>query len=325
MYKTDDMEIPFSALNNLTWTIHLLARKMGLGSLRFSSHPGMAFPCREVESINPLEAGDGISYEIQTNFGGLDGVGGPLPPWLNNILACEDIDNAPLGDFLNIFSHRFIEWLYLEWLKHRPDVSYQTDGRDRISKMLFSLLGVRSMTDIPVSCAMHEFQTACLLPYVGTLGHRPRSAAGLQGMLRTFFYPVGIKIKEFILRKVTVPSKNRAYIDGKSVQLGKNVIIGEQVRDVAGAFRIVVGPVNWIDFMAFFPGGKHFCHLAHLLEMYASELLTWDMAIRIKGASIPQMRLFSSARDDDQTKLGYNTWLISRPRKDDEIIFNMAR
>ena len=320
MSKTDDIRIPPAALNNLLWTIHLLDRKMGLSSLRFQSRPGLAFPCKEVESIKRVETRDGILCEVQTNLGGLDGISGPLPPWLNDILSCEDSDSAPLGDFFNIFSHRFIECLYLEWMKYRRDISYRADCRDPISKILFALLGIRLMTEMSAPCQREELHRASLLPYIGTLGHRPRSAAGLQGMLKDFFSPVDINVKEFVLRKVTIPVESRAYIDGRSVQLGKNSVIGEQVRDISGSFRVVVGPVNWMLFMAFLPEGKQFRQLMRLLEIYVSELLIWDFAIRIKGKSIPQILL--STTEEKQPQLGYNAWLISIPRKDDEIIFN---
>ena len=314
------MKLPEGAFNNLPWTIHLLARRMGIDSRRFRSLPGMAFSCQEVESIARISSEE---CEIRTNIGGLDGLSGPLPPWLNDILALEDAGNAPLGDFLNIFSHRFIESLYLSWTKYRPDISYQIDGRDPISKMLFSLLGARLMTEETVDMK-GDFQANRILPYVGTAGHRPRSAAGLREMLSRFFSPVKIEVKEFMPRKVAVPREDRACMDGKSVQLGKNTVLGEQVKDVAGAFRIVVGPADLRVFMQFVPGEKQFRQLKYLTRMYISGLLVWDLAVRIKGSMIPALDL-STEEKKNQLRLGYNTWLVSGPGKDYEVVFQASR
>jgi type VI secretion system protein ImpH len=318
--KIQDM--PPGIFKHLMWTIHRLAAGTDLAAIRFRSRASMSFPCMEVESVDAASEDGKTRLDVRTNIGGLDGLAGPLPVWLNDILAREDPDHAPLGDFLNIFSHRFIESLYLAWIKYRPDLSYRDDGRDPVSLMLFSLLGAKSMIERP--SGPPAFQPTRALPHVGSIGGRNCSASGLEGMLRHFFAPVEIKIREFVPRKVAIPFRKRAFLDGNSVRLGKNAVIGEQVKDVAGAFRIVVFPPNLSVFTEFLPRGGNFRRLKGLVAVYLSGLLAWDLAIRVKGDLIPRLRL-SAGEKESRPQLGYNTWLISRPKdKEAESIFRAA-
>jgi len=309
--------IPLSAGNHLLWTIHLFAKTVGINHLKFRSKPGLSCPVREVESILHLSDNEKYLYEFLVNVGGLDGVSGPLPLWLNEILLQEDTEEAPLGEFLNIFSHRFIRLLYEAWIKQNPPLSYIPGGYDKISTVLFSLLGRRTET-INEDQSQISLKNQRLLPYIGTLGHRPRSAEGLKGLLRNYFGNISIEVQEFIVRKVKVSENRQLQLNKKKYILGKDTIIGKHIKDISGAFRIIIGPLNYSVFIDFIPGKKKYIVLEKLVNMYVSHFLDWDMSLRVKGDSIPKLAL----KKDNQLSLGMNCWLVSKPRSNDEILFN---
>jgi len=311
-------QIPERAKLDLLWTIRLMAEKVGLHKLRFKSQPGMSFPTREVESILETREEDEVKYEFRANVCGLDGVSGPLPFWLNEILSLEEPETAPVGDFLDIFSHRFIESLFLAWAKRTPALAYQRGGRDGISRILFSLMGLDHAGKTPKPRESGDFIPARLLCYVGSLGHRSRSMPLLRGILRDYFENMDISIREFVLRKVTIPEAERSRLGINGMMLGKDFVPGEQIGDISGGFRIAVGPLDMETFMAFLPGGIHYRHLVKLVKMYVSHLYTWDLALRIKGGEIPGFRLGSR---EPELRLGRGAWLKSLPRGDDEVIF----
>jgi len=323
--KTPDnknsFDIPTSAMENLPWFIHLLAENVGLDYIKFRSKPGLAFPVREVDSIEKTisREDDKNRYTVNVNVGGLDGVSGPLPLWLNKLTL--NPDNESLTDFLDIFSHRFIVLLYEAWLKSKPYLSFQKNGKDIFSQILFALLGLRPdqrkrYMNIPDN---EDFQPSRMLPYSASLGHRPKSAQGLQGMLRHYFLGIEIKIIEFIKRKVMIPESERAIVRGDSLILGQNIIIGEYLIDIAGKFRVFIGPVEYKIYQEFMPDSENIKNLAKLITMYIGNLLEWDICIQIRGDSIPIQKIETSM----PLKLGYNSWLNSTANEDEYIIFEL--
>ncbi len=311
----NESPIPREALGSLLWTIHLLSRVAGTDKMRFLTKPGMAFAAREVESVKKLPPDDLCDYELRVNIGGMDGTSGPLPPWMNEILAQEDPDDAPLGDFLNIFSHRFVTLLYQAWEKHRPPLRYMRTGKDEVSRLLFCLLGVQGLVEADEAIG---FRPARLCSYVGAIGHSPRSAAGLQGMLRDYFAGTPLRVKQFVLQKVAIAEDSLSRLGKQGAVLGKDLVLGERVKDVSTCFRVHAGPVDRETFEGFLPGGREYRHLMKLMKIYVPSHLTWDAGLLIKGEAIPKLGI---GQTDPRPRLGYNLWLTTRPRGDDEITF----
>jgi len=146
------------------------------------------------------------------------------------------------------------------------------------------------------------------LAYIGTMGRRSRSAVGLRGMLRDYFDGIPLEVEQFVPRRVTIPENERSRLGRVGMTLGGNFVPGEQVEDIAGAFRIAIGPLDIADFSDFLPGGTRYRHLSRIVKMYVSHLMAWDMSLRVTGESVPPMRLGEEA---EGLRLGRSTWIRS--------------
>jgi type VI secretion system protein ImpH len=316
--------VPDKAFGNLLWTSHLLCRKVGFKNIRFYSNPGMSFSSREVERIQLSgcfdDSDDGQpDYKVFVNTGGLCSDAGPLPLWFDELLAQEDIDDAPVGDFLDLFSNRFVGLLYAGWRANSTAISYVPGGKDSVSQLLFSIIGLLDAQE-KIS---HEPDPARLLGYAGTLGQRPRSAAALQCLLRSYFPSVPIRIRECIKKMIRISKHQRCRLGQQGSTLGGDMHIGERVADISGQFRIEIGPLDLESFETFLPKGKYHDSLVRLVALYASYSHGWDISLRIKGDSIPLLRL--GDKKDPGTRLGYTSWLVTQHRKEATLVFNPLR
>jgi len=308
---------PKAASNNLFWSIFLLERMVGMENLKIRTNPGLTFVKREVESIVEKDINQSKSYEISSNIYGLDGVTGPIPHWLNLIIANEDKDYAPLGDFLNIFSHRFIQYLYEAWIKNQPFLSFQRKNSD-IATILFSLSGANHHNKNQLS--MSSFS------YIGNIGHKYGSANSLEILLNNYYEHLNIKfkIKEFVKRKLSLSKDERSRL-GKNILLKNNFILGKHVFDISGSFRIIMGPMNYKEYLEFLPNGQHHNNFVNLIESYISPLLSWDVAFIIEAKSIINKEnkpLLKKIKKDEKQEfnlnkqkflcLGNNMWLFSK-------------
>jgi len=307
----NETNIPLAALDDLCWTIYLLAKDVGIENIRFRSNPIMKCSAREVESIKKISSMDtkNIKYEILLNKGGLDHVTGLLPPWLTEILAGNfieyhnnNLENVKaLDDFLNIFSHYIVRQIYLVFIKNQPALEYQAGGKDQISKILFSFLGISENNEL--------LNTSRLLSYVGVLGnHQSRSAQGLQGILSDFFYDTIIEVKEFIPRKVKISKDDIIYFGKQDVKLGGDHILGKWIKDVSGFFRIVIGPMNYSLFKKFLPKENRFKSLVKFVKIYAPPQLSWDLILKVKCESLPNMCFGSGS-------LAQDVWFMPKKTK----------
>jgi type VI secretion system protein ImpH len=296
------------AQKNLLWSIYLLNQTIHLKRMRFRSQPGISFPCREVAAVNKPDGQTGGFYEIMTHVGGMDGVSGPLPIWFSEILCREDPEHAPVGRFLDIFSHRFIESLYLAWERRSPVLAYRSRGRDKVSKILYSLVGINQSDSHSNDPPINKPLSTRMLAYVGNLGHRSSSAEGLEGMLRDYFVGIPISIKEFVRRHITLPLEDRSQLDRERLTLGTNMILGDSVEDVTSTFCIQAGPLKLKSFMEFLPDGKKFSDLVELVKMYVGRFLLWELVLILKADSVPGSRLGQSR---PCLQLGRNMWLTS--------------
>jgi len=300
--------LPPQACLHLLWGMHLLAKQMDLSQFRFYAKPGMGIRVLEIDSIKASKEKD--LYEVWINYGGIDGTSGPLPVWLNELLSQEATDDhQPLGDFINIFSHRLTLLLYKAWLKHKAFLVFHPEGKDIISQTLLALIG-QSDADIIGYSTQEKIR---MLSYVSSLGHRPRSAASLLGMLRHYFRGIPIEIKSFMKRSIRVPEENQARI-GK--HLIANTILGQRMSEISGAFRIIVGPVSQNNYSLFLPKQPYYIEMVKLVNTFVSDLLEWDIELRLKAEEIPELKIGKKYF----AKLGQNTW-FDTPHKQEGVVY----
>jgi type VI secretion system protein ImpH len=136
-----------------------------------------------------------------------------------------------------------------------------------------------------------------------------RSAQGLT-KLAADLLDLPVSIIENVER--WVPIRERPEMGGtgsRAAKLGINTVIGQRVRDISGKFRLVVGPLNLVQYVSLLPGGKQATVLDYTVRLYASDYLDYDVELQLRTSDVPPAKLGGGQR------MGMDMWL-GRPAGD---------
>lgn len=271
------------------------------GQIHFRPHNGLAFPATDVKSIELLD-GDPMRARLTATFLGLYGVDSPLPVYFYDSIAVDSEEAKPMRDFLDIFNNRLYQLFYQSWKKYRLAVQYGSrSSRDVLMVRALSLagLGTKGAVDDSVLPSMR------LASFAGALSARVRNADGLRNLIAEFLGGVEVGVLENIPRWVMI--HRRARVGGKGTVkavLGSTACIGEQVHDVSGKFRVILGPLTLVQYLALLPGGLSAKLVLFLIRMYVRDYLAYDVELNLMTREIPVNRL-----GDGTSRLGLTTWL----------------
>lgn len=145
------------------------------------------------------------------------------------------------------------------------------------------------------------------LYYCGILANQARNAEGLQAMVRDFF-GIPAMIQEFIGEWLALPVRHccRLGVDYLNCTLGESAFVGVQVWSCQHKFRIVLGPLDYDDFLSFLPTGHRLQRLKALVRNYAGDELAWDVNLILQREETPSTRL------NGHFRLGWTSWLGKR-------------
>jgi type VI secretion system protein ImpH len=263
------------------------------------------------------QAGDG-EVTVDVAFVALAGPLGPLPPnYTEAALLARKRRSSSLAAFFDIFVQRLAELFVRVSEKYRLHARVSRDaadgtqaGADAIAASMFALIGFA----LPALRGRLSFPDSELLPYAGLLGNRTRSAAGLAIMLSDFL-GVPVRIEPFRGRWVAVSPGEQTRLDpmaGQYSRLGIDAVAGARLYDVQGAFRIVVGPLDYPDFLSLSPDGARMRRLVEAARLYAAVHLSFDVQLLLAKQAIPECQLAGT-----RAMLGWNTWVRLLPAAQD--------
>jgi type VI secretion system protein ImpH len=263
------------------------------------------------------QEGDGDGA-IDVAFVALAGPLGPLPPsYTEAALLARKRRSPSLAAFLDIFVQRLGELFVRAAEKYRLPARVHRDaadgtqaGGDAIAASIFALIGFA----LPALRGRLSFPDSELLPYAGLLGNRTRSAAGLAIMLNDLL-GVPVRIEPFRGRWVAVSPGEQTRLDtvaGQYSRLGVDAVAGARLFDVQGAFRIVVGPLNYPDFISLSPGSARLRRLIDAARLYAGVHLSFDVQLVLAKEAIPECQLAGT-----NPRLGWNSWVRLLPAAHD--------
>lgn len=276
-------------------------------AIRFRPAASLGFPGSDVESVEQLPddvgAGPG-RFLVTVNFMGLYGPASPLPSHVTEEIIWAGIDGAGARDFLDLFNHRLISFLYRSWEKYRYPVQFDPAGSDEFTLRVLCLLGLGT----PGMFEEAGLPTPALLRTAGILGSRHRSAAGLEGLLRDHFPGVGVRVDSCVERRAVIPRAASFRLGRGAARLGEDACLGETVRDRSGGFRLTLGPMSREEFRDLLPGHPGLTRLLRLTRLYLPDALDFDLALRLRAPEVPALRLDPAA----DLPLGQMSWLAPR-------------
>ena len=302
--------------------------------LRFRSNLSLDFPARDVERIEHLPATEARDdrVRLEVNFGGIYGADSPLPTAFTEYLLQQGEDDAgddkeAVRDFLDVFQHRLYSLLYRTWEKYRFHATFDPEGRDDISRFLFALVGLGTPALREAAGVRDAFDSLRMLRYGGLTTQRPRSAAVLRAVLQDYLGETRVRIRQFIERRVDIPEEDRTVLtrggrdaSGKrrrAPRLGHDTVLGCRLRDRAGKFRVVVGPVGLDEYFDLLPGTPRRRGLDALVQRTAPRHLSFEVQVTLRGEQVPPLILSSKA----SVRLGWSSWTTSRRGGDQDVLF----
>jgi len=275
----------------------------------------------EVDKIG--ETGDAAAVEpratrfrVTVNFMGLYGPASPMPNHFTEDIVWSGKEGQGARDFLDLFHHRILSFLYSSWAKYRHTAQFDPRGTDAFSRRAFCLLGLGTQ-------GMRESVGVPAVPLLRTAGallSRRRSAVGLEGFLRDHLEGVEVKIEPCLERFARIPEDQmlrlrRASPDGAGGvgnRLGAGACLGERVRDRSGAFQIVLGPMGEASFRRLLPGGEGLRRIVHLVRLYVVDPLDFRVMLRLREDDVPALRLDPGA----VLPLGLMSWIAPRAARE---------
>ena len=273
--------------------------------IRVRPHLSLDFPGADIVEIEERSQGRKADplYLITAAFLGLYGASSPLPVFYTEDLLDEAREEGSVSrDFLDIINAPFYGLLFRSWIKYRLDIQVAETQDPLTVERLFCLMGmggeaIRSSVDDDVA----RFR------YIGLLSQRPRSAQGLETLLRDALSAAHLKVVPGIPRLARIPGDQLCRLGDSGNRLGVSCYLGRKVKDRTGRFRIRVGPLSWEQSREWLPGQARFRKLGGLIRFYLDQPLEWDLEVVLAEEDVRTTRIGDDAGDG----LGWRSWLFA--------------
>lgn len=215
-------------------------------------------------------------------------------------------------DFLDLFNHRLITLYYLSQKKYRPESSPDIKKRQQHRDMLYSLIGAPT-EEMRNNSSLNWLK---LLKYTGLLAMKNGNPEIICKVIAGYFsLPLqNISISEGIERSVRIPEFQRWRLGMDNTQLNKTAIIGDNVPDHQGKFRVNINDLDVRKFVRFLPfpkeqradkqGDLH-DPLVELCEFLRAPEQTFDVCLKLnEHESVP-----FTLEENSVNRLGWSCWL----------------
>ncbi|MGH6862518.1 MAG: type VI secretion system baseplate subunit TssG, partial [Phyllobacterium sp.] len=214
-----------------------------------------------------------------------------------------------LAAFLDLFSSRMAELFIDACEKYRLARLLRwgaDDKRNAFTRALFSLIGFGT-------ARLRErggLDDDVLLRFSGFLASRTRNATNLKAMLCEFC-GLPVEVELFRGRWLTVPEEERSRMArGAAVRLGINAMAGAAIHDFSSSFRLVVGPLDYPDYLSLSPGSANVEEIFALTRLFVGPGLDFDLQLILKKEQVPFCQLGQAG---DPPRLGWNSWARIQP------------
>lgn len=284
--------------------------------LEFEANPSLGFPGSDIDQVRFFEEQGELRARLRINPIGLFGSSSPLPAFYGEQALGDGEDGNPTRAFLDLFNNRLQRLMLPIWQKYRYRARFTSGACDPFSAQLFALIGLRGETIRGAS----ELNWKRLLPYLGLLSLRAHSAALIESVLRYYFKHAELHIEQCLERRVEILQEQRNRLGLANSELGESLVLGEQVRDRGGKFRIHVRQLSWDRFHEFLPIGNGYQPLCALVRFTLRDPLDYDLRLQLRADDIRELRIGS----DNTCRLGWTSWL-GREHADGLVTLGTAR
>lgn len=288
----------------------------GREAVRFRHDPSLTFSAGDVSHVSwvevPRSAEDALSpkrhrFEVTTTFLGLSGAASPLPLFMSEEIAQAQDSDVIRREFLDIFHHRLVSFVYRVGVKFDPAREYAQDGSDAWSKRILAACGLDSWTKRrPKHIPLWR-----LLRLAPILGSQVRSARAIEVALRDLCSEVigdaTVEVLQFAGGWVPLDADQRTLLQTRNSVLGRSSVLGRQCYHRAGKAVVVIGPLHE-NFRRLLQDGDLYPAVCELLGMMVSEPIEFELDLVLAEHARPPFLLGERSGGT----LGSDSWLSSR-------------
>lgn len=272
------------------------------GNIRIRPKLSLAFPASDIADIKELTTDKSHDFLVTATFFGLYGTSSPLPTFYTEDLMDEAGENSSVTrDFLDIINHRLFVLLFRCWSKYRQFLQVVEEENTEVLEQLFCLSGLGEKE------LRENIEPYSLIRYTGLFTQFPRSAAGLETLLKDAFGGIPVEIIQCIKRSVNIPSDQRLSLGVMGSSLGEDSFLGSRIDDRMGKFRIRIGPLDEEKFYSLCQGNPDHRRLAFLTRFYLTDPLEYDIEMILQDGGARQIQLGTQR----WSGLGIDTWVFS--------------
>jgi type VI secretion system protein ImpH len=299
-----------SLLERASAHLEAVGRGSGHGeSVRLSSIVSLGFQASDVSRVSASLDKD-RGYVLATAVMSLAGAQGPLPvPFTEMVLQRTAARDHATADFLDIFNHRFLAFLYRSRKKHHMGLNWKSPQSSPLAACLDALssLGLHTGLGHSLSVASRE---GVWLRHAGLLGGAPRSMTGLLAMLSDRL-GWGVKGAQFCGAWRNLEPGDLTHLGRtathRAPRLGRSLVLGKRVWDQSAGIVLEFSNLTLSRLRRLLPGGDD-CNQVHwMTRRYLQQDLDIDMVLHVAVRDIPLTVLGSH----QPLQLGLTSWLVS--------------
>lgn len=286
------------------------AERLGLGSgrgeaVRLAGYISLGFPPADVVEVQRTSPeGEPPRWRLVTPVLALAGANGPLPlSDTERLLSQRGRRGRPPLDFLDIFHHRWLSFLYRSRKRHRLSLQWEGPQNSPLARTLDALssLGLADGARGPGG-------ENSWLSHAALLGPAPRSMAQLETLLAN---RLGVRVKgEQCVGSWSALDARETPMLGRGAALGANTVLGRRAWDSSAGIRLEIGPIPASQWEEWLPGGRKLALLAWLTQRHAQSDLRLNVLLRPAPEDRHQPPRLGTAR------LGWSSWLKPGRRQD---------
>lgn len=269
-------------------------------AVRLGQEASLSFAPSTVRALAAPE--EGRPARLLFSFFGLLGPNGPLPLHLTEYARDRVLNQGDptLVRFLDLFHHRMLSLFYRAWANAQPVVSLDRPDEDRFGDYL-GALGGYGQTSLRERDGVPDYAK---LAFTGLMARQVKNAESLAAMIGGYFR-VPCRVEQCVGHWMALPRETRTRLGGReqTARLGVTAVVGEQVWDVQGKFRIVLGPLSFVDYQRFLPGRESLGRLRDWVMNHVGFEHCFDLRLVLRRDDVPLSWLGNNCR------LGWTTWL----------------
>ncbi len=272
-------------------------------ALRVRPHLSLSFPGSDMTSLSEDASGPFPVYHITATFLGLYGSSSPLPTFYTEDLIEEHSEDVSVTrDFLDVINSPLYPLLLRAVGKYRLFYLLRDARSPEISERIFCLLGYGH------EALRERIPRVDRLPrFIGLFSQWPRSAMGLRALVSDALGGAPVRIVPNVPRMVKIPEDQRLILGVQGASVGVDAHLGCEIKDIMGAIRMIIGPVDEKTFHASLAGQENFHWVEELVSLYLSEPIECRLEVELYRDEARPARLGAGKWG----ALGHDAWVFS--------------